>query len=83
MAILAGFVNQFLRIDEASFGDLALYVGIGLGLTFYLLSIAIVRYMLRYDAVQLKGKNRYLTLGGGTFIVLWVMVTVLLYTLKW
>jgi hypothetical protein len=29
----------------------------------------------------LKGKNRYITLGGGTFIVLWIMVSVLLKTL--
>ncbi len=82
MGILAGFTNQFLRIDQASFGDLALYVAIGLGLVFYLLSIAIVRYVLHYGEVELKGKNRYITVGGGTYIVLWIMVSVLLYTLK-
>lgn len=83
MAILAGFTNQYLRIDQASFGDLAIFVGIGLGLVFYLLSIAIVRYVLHYSEVQLKGKNKNITLGGGTFIVLWVMVAILLYTVKW
>lgn len=82
MAVLAGFTNQYLHIDQASLGDLALYVGIGLGLIFYLISIAVVRYVLRYDEVQLKGKNRYITLGGGTFIVLWIMLTVLLHTIK-
>ncbi len=82
LGILAGFTNQFLRIDQASFGDLALYVVIGLGLVFYLLSIAIVRYVLHYGEVELKGKNRYITVGGGTYIVLWIMVSVLLYTLK-
>lgn len=80
--ILAGVANQLLRIDQASFGDLAVYVAIGLGLVFYLLSIAIVRYVLHYGEVELKGKNRYITAGGGTYIVLWIMVSVLLYTLK-
>jgi len=28
----------------------------------------------------LKGKNRQITLGGGTFIFVWIMVTVLLNT---
>ena len=36
---------------------------------FYLLSVPIVRYILRYGEVELKGKNKYITLGGGTFIV--------------
>jgi hypothetical protein len=81
MAVITGFANHFLGITETSFGDLALYVGIGLGLVFYLLSILIVRNVLHYGESELKGKNKYITLGGGTFIVLWVMVSVLLNTL--
>jgi len=81
MAVAAGFVNHFLGVTEALYGELALPVGIGLGLLFYLLSIFIVRNVLHYDELALKGKNKYITLGGGTFIVIWVMVAVLLNTL--
>jgi hypothetical protein len=81
MAVITGFANQYLGINEASFGDFALPVAIALGILFYLLTVIIVRNVLHYGEAELKGKNRYYTLGGGTFIVLWVMVSVLLKTL--
>jgi len=81
LAIAAGFANHFLGITESLFGDLALPVGISLGFLIYLISIIIVRRVLHYGELELKGKNRYITLGGGTFIVLWIMVSVLLNTL--
>jgi hypothetical protein len=81
LAVAAGFANYFLGISEASLGDAALPAGIGLGLMIYILSAVIVRSVLHYGEAELKGKNKYVTLGGGTFIVLWVMVAVLLNTL--
>jgi uncharacterized membrane protein (DUF485 family) len=81
LAIVAGFANHFLGINQSVFGDLALPAGILLGVLVYLLSIVIVQRVLRYGEVELKGKNRPITLGGGTFIVLWIMVSVLLNTL--
>jgi hypothetical protein len=81
LAIGAGVTNNYLHIGTATFGDFALFVGIGLGVIFYALSLIIVRYALKYDETQLRGKNRYITLGGGTFIVVWVMVSVALNTL--
>ena len=81
MAVVTGFANQYLGISQASFGDFALPAAIGLGVVFYLLTVLIVRNLFRYSEADLKGKNRYITLGGGTFIVLWVMVSVLLKTL--
>jgi len=81
MAVAAGFANHFTGISEASLGDAALPAAIGLGLVFYLLSVVIVRNLLRYGETELKGKNKYITLGGGTFVVLWVMVAVLLNTM--
>ncbi len=80
LAVVAGFANHFLRIGEATLGEFALFAGIGEGLAFYMLSIFIVRYLLRYGEMELKGKNRYITLGGGTFVVVWIMVVVLLNT---
>ena len=82
LAILAGLSNQVLHIDVASFGDLATYVGIALGVAFYLLSVMIVRHVLHYGEAELRGKNRDVTLGGGTFIFVWIMVTVLFYTIR-
>ncbi len=82
LAILAGLSNQLLHINYASFGDASTYVGIGLGVAFYLLSVLIVRHVLHYGVAELRGKNRDITLGGGTFIFIWIMVTVLFYTIS-
>ena len=81
MAIVAGFANNYLRIGQTTLGDLALFAGIGLGLGFYLLSILIVRKGFRFGEVELKGKHRDVSLGGGTFIVVWIMVSVVLNTM--
>ena len=81
LAIVAGFSEQLLHINVTVLGDYAQIVGIAVGVLFYALSVFIVRYVLRYDAVVLKGKNRDVTFGGGTFIMMWIMVTVLFYTL--
>ena len=81
LAIVAGATNQALHITAANFGDLASILGVSLGIMFYLASIVVVKYVLRYGQAELRGKNRYVTLGGGTFIVLWIMVTVLFYTI--
>lgn len=75
MGVAAGFANYYLRITE-------LIIGIGLGLLFYMISVVIVHYVLRYGEAELKGKNRYMTMGGGTFIVEWIMVAVLLNTVS-
>jgi len=81
LAIVAGASNQLLHINTASFGLLASVVGIGLGVMFYLVSIVLVRYVFHYGEAELRGKNRDVTLGGGTFMVVWIMVTVLFYTI--
>jgi hypothetical protein len=82
LAIAAGFANNFLQIKQAVLGDLAIFAFIGLGLIFYILSIVVVKFCLKYGEAELKGKSRYVTLGGGTFIVVWVMVAILLNTLS-
>ena len=82
MAILAGLTNEILNINSTNFGDLAAMLGIGVGVAFYVLSIVLVRYVFRYGEAELRGPNRYITLGGGTFIFVWIMMTVLAYTLK-
>ena len=83
LAVIAGFANHSVRIGQAMLGDpmVAFFAAIGLGFVFYLISVAIVKFVLHYGEAELKGKNRYITLGGGTFIVVWIMVIVLLTTL--
>ena len=81
-AIMAALAELALHVNVLTFGsDLAQIVGIGVGVLFYMLSVMVVKYLLRYDDAALKGKNRQVTLGGGTFIFVWIMVTVLLNTL--
>ena len=80
-AIFAGLTNELLHVNVATFGDFAAFAGIGLGIAFYLASVLIVRNVLRYGETELRGKNRDVTLGGGTYIMVWIMVTVLFYTL--
>ncbi len=81
LAVAAGLINHFLQIGETTLGELAMFAGIGLGVVFYVLSVVIVRHLLHYGENELKGKHRYITLGGGTFIVVWIMVAVLANTL--
>lgn len=80
-AIAAGFANYAFGINEANFDGLAFPLAIGLGGAFYLASVMVVRHVLHYGEAELKGKNRAITLGGGTFIMVWIMIAVLLNTL--
>lgn len=81
LAIAAGFANYALGINETSFDGLAFPLAIGLGAIFYLASVMVVRHVLHFGEAELKGKNRAITLGGGTFIMVWIMIAVLLNTL--
>lgn len=83
LAIVAGFANDYLHIasTQPGWGSLAEYAGIGLGACFYALSVLIVRYGFRYGEAELKGKHKIITLGGGVFIVVWIVVMVLVNSL--
>ena len=82
LAIVAGLTNEMLNINSINFGDYAAILGIGVGVAFYLLSIVLVRHVFHYGEAELRGPNRYITIGGGTFIFVWIMMTVLTYTIK-
>ena len=79
LAVTAGISSSALRISSTQpvWGGTAQYVGIGIGVCFYVVSILIVRYVFKFGEVELKGKHKDVTLGGGTFIVVWIMVLVL------
>ncbi len=80
LAVVAGFANHILGISELGFPGFAIIAAILVGSLFYLFSIIIVQRVFNYGEAELKGKNRYITFGGGTFIVVWVMVAVVLNT---
>lgn len=84
LAVMAGVANNYLRITSTQpvWGNLAEFAGIALAASFYVVSILIVRYVLRYGEVELKGKHKDITLGGGTFIVVWIMILVLVNSLN-
>ena len=83
LAITAGFANNYLHINQNALGDptIALIAGIALAAVIYGISIVIVRKGFHLGETELKGKRRDLTLGGGTFIMVWVLVSVVLNTL--
>jgi len=82
LAIMAALAEQALHVNVLTLGDFAQIVGILVGIAFYALSVVVVKYVLKYDDTVLKGKNRQITLGGGTFIFVWIMMTVLVNTLS-
>jgi hypothetical protein len=50
--------------------------------TAYVCSYFLFTYGFKYGEVELKGKQRALTLGSGTFVVVWAAVWILLSTLN-
>jgi hypothetical protein len=55
--------------------------GIILMVVLYVISYLVVRHGLRYGESELKGKQKAVTLGVGTYIFTWAAVWILLYTL--
>jgi hypothetical protein len=82
LAIVAGLTNELLHISVTTYGDFASLLGVGVGVAFYLFSVIVVQHVFHYGEAELRGKNRHITLGGGTFIFVWIMVSVLFYTIR-
>ncbi len=51
-----------------------------LAMLVYGLTAAVYRHVLHYGEAELKGKNRYITLGIGTFIFAWLAAMILTCT---
>ena len=60
--------------------ELATLVYPAVAVAVYGLTAAAYRNLLGYGEAQLKGKNRYITLGIGTFIFAWLAALILTYT---
>jgi len=80
IAIATGTGSVFALKDFVS-GELASVVYPAVAILVYALTAMIYRYGLGYGEAQLKTKNRYLTLGVGTFAMVWLASMALTYTL--
>jgi len=73
LAILAAIICHSLQLKDAS--------GIMTAATIYIYSALFFRYVAHYGERELKGKAKYITLASGTYIFVWAMMWILLYTL--
>lgn len=74
MAIFTALICFVLRLK----GE----IGIIVALLIYILSCLLFQYGFNYGEAELKGKQRVVTLGSGTFVFIWAAVWILLYTLS-
>ena len=61
-------------------GDVSTFAYSTVAIAVYAMTAVFYRYILRYGEVELKGKNRYITLGIGTFVFAWMAAVILTYT---
>ena len=74
LAILAGVLCYFLQIKGS--------MGLVLMATIYAISYGVVKGVFHFSEEELKGKYRRVILGLGTYIFIWALTWILLYTLK-
>ncbi|MEM2122614.1 MAG: hypothetical protein QXE79_03155 [Candidatus Bathyarchaeia archaeon] len=74
LAILVGGLSYILHLRG--------FQGLSTMILFYIASYYIVRYGLKYGEVELKGKNKAVMIGIGTYIFVWAATWILLYTLN-
>lgn len=73
LAIVAGFLSFFLKTSGTE--------GFWIMIIIFLFSYFIVKYGLKYGEKELKGKNKTVMIGIGTYIFIWALVWILLNTL--
>jgi len=80
IAIATGVVSV-LALGGLGTGEMATLVYVALAIVVYGVTAYVYRYLLGYGEAELKGKNRYVTLGIGTFIITWLLALTLTYTI--
>ena len=80
--ILAGILYNALAqttgLKGVEIGTLAL---ISVGITVYALTVFIVKYVLNYGPTELKGPNKHVSIGMGSFIIWMIFTTMVIYTI--
>jgi hypothetical protein len=80
IAVATG-VGSVVALGEIVTAELASVVYPTVAILVYALTIVFYRYVLRYGEVELKTKNKVVTLGIGTYIFVWLASLILAYTL--
>jgi len=80
IAIATG-AGSVLALNGVFGGEMASFAYTFLAVLVYAATAVVYRSVLGYGEAQLKGKNRYITLGIGTFIFAWLAALTLTYTL--
>jgi len=62
-------------------GELAQVAYVASAVLVYAVTAVVYRYLLGYGEAELKGKNKYITTGIGTYIITWIMALVFTYTM--
>jgi len=73
LALVAGGLCFALRLAGTE--------GLWVAIIVFLVSYLAVKYGFKYADKELKGKNKRVMIGIGTYIFIWAMVWILLYTL--
>lgn len=80
IAIATG-IGSVIALKGVVSEDLATAAYATLAVLVYALTAVTYRFLLGYGEAELKGKNRYITLGIGSFIFAWMAAVVLTYTI--
>ena len=79
-AVLAGVLYNalpFRGLDVLQGTASVISMGIGI----YAISVFLVKYGLRYGPTELKGPNKHITLGIGSYVIWFLFTTILLNTI--
>jgi len=74
LALTIGFLSYILHLSG--------FQGLSFMILFFIISYYVVRYGFKYGETELKGKNKIVMIGIGTYIFVWAATWVFLYTLK-
>jgi hypothetical protein len=78
--VLSGVVYNLIGFNQGgvALGTLAL-ISVGIGI--YAISVLVVKNLLKYGPDELKGPNKHVTIGMGSYVIWMVFTTILLNTL--
>jgi hypothetical protein len=79
-AVIAGVLYNALGLHGTDvFQGTAAAISMGIGI--YAISVFLVKYVLRFGPTELKGPNKHITLGIGSYIIWFLFTTILLNTI--
>ena len=79
-AVIAGVLYNILGLNahDVLIGTSS---AISMAIGIYAISVFVVKYILRFGPTELKGPNKHITLGIGSYIIWFLFTTILLNTI--